>query len=216
LPKVVAFADAHSEAGIIGCRVLNPDRTLQPSCFMFPSLLNMLLSATYLYKIFPRSRFFGRERMTWWNRDDVRRVDVITGCFMLIRREALDQIGLLDERFFMYGEETDLCYRTKAMGWSLLFTPAAQIVHYGGQSTGRIRAAMAVQVRVSILQFMRKHHGWFSYRIACLLVIASVSLRLPVWGFLAILSRTRRSESLLTAKAYTMCVTRTMSCLFRP
>ena len=77
IAKTVGFADAHLRAGVTACRVLNPDRTLQPTCFMFPSILNMFLSSTYLYKLFPRSRFFGRERMTWWDRSDVRQVDVL-------------------------------------------------------------------------------------------------------------------------------------------
>ena len=81
IEKTLSFADAHRESGIVGCRVLNPDKTLQPTCFMFPSVLNMLLSTTYLYKLFPKSRFFGRERMTWWDRSDTRQVDVATGCF---------------------------------------------------------------------------------------------------------------------------------------
>jgi GT2 family glycosyltransferase len=114
IAKTVAFADSHPKAAIVGCRVLNPDQTLQPTCFMFPSILNMLLSSTYLYKIFPKSKFFGREQMTWWDRSDVREVDVVTGCFMLIRRKAIQQVGTMDEQFFMYGEETDWCYRWPA------------------------------------------------------------------------------------------------------
>jgi len=69
IAKTVAFADVHPEAAVVGCRVLNPDRSLQRTCFMYPSVLNLLLAATYLNKLFPRSRFFGRERMTWWDRD---------------------------------------------------------------------------------------------------------------------------------------------------
>jgi len=179
--KTVLFADGHPEAAVIGCMVLNPDRTLQPTCFMFPSLLNMLLSSTYLYKLFPRSKFFGREQMTWWDRDDVREVDVVTGCFMLVRREAVEQIGLLDERFFMYGEETDWCYRFKQVGWKVVFTPAAEIIHLGGESSKQIRAKMLVQLRLSILHFISKHYGWLSHKIASLLVVLFFAVRIPVW-----------------------------------
>ena len=117
ISKTISFADAHPEAAVTGCRVLNPDRSLQPTCFMFPSILNMLFESSYLYKLFPRSKFFGRERMTWWDRSDVREVDVVTGCFMLVRREAIEQVGIMDERFFVYGEETDWCYRFKRASW---------------------------------------------------------------------------------------------------
>ena len=123
IDKVVAFTDLHEDAAVVGCRVLNPDVTLQPTCFMFPSILNMILSVSYLYKLFPGNRFFGRERMTWWSRDDERLVDVVTGCFMLVRHRAIEDVGIMDERFFMYGEETDWCYRFKQAGWKVMFTP---------------------------------------------------------------------------------------------
>ena len=119
IDKTVDFAQAHPEAAVIACRVLNSDRTWQPTCFMFPSALNILIGALYLNKLFARSRFFGRERMTWWDGRDVRAVDVVTGCFMLVRREAIEQVGVLDESYFMYGEESDWCYRFHKAGWKV-------------------------------------------------------------------------------------------------
>ena len=133
----VRFADENPQIAVTGCRVLNPDLSLQRTCFMFPSVLNMLLSSTYLYKLFPKNRFFGREQMTWWDRNDVRQVDVVTGCFMLVRREAIEQVGTMDEQFFMYGEETDWCYRFRKKGWKVMFAPIGQIIHFGGQSTAQ-------------------------------------------------------------------------------
>jgi hypothetical protein len=193
IAKMVTFADDHNDATIIGCRVLNPDRTLQPTCFMFPSLLNMLLSTTYLYKLFPKSHFFGRERMTWWDRDDVREVDVVTGCFMLVRRKAIKEVGLMDEKFFMYGEETDWCYRFKKAGWKILFTPDAEIVHFGGQSSKKIATEMALELRGSILRFIRKHRSWWVYVLAYLLVWLFFVVRIPVWFVKFLLSIQNRS-----------------------
>jgi GT2 family glycosyltransferase len=202
IEKTLSFADGHPESGIVGCRVLNPDKTLQPTCFMFPSVLNMLLSTTYLYKLFPKSRFFGRERMTWWDRSDTRQVDVATGCFMFVRREAIEQVGLLDEQFFIYGEETDWCYRFKKAGWKVIFTPCAEIIHLGGQSTKQKATAMIVQLRKSILQFMKKHHSLFTYRIACLLTILSLAVRLPAWAAIAFFRRSENSEAVVKKRAY--------------
>jgi len=201
--KAVRFADAHPRAAVTGCRVLNPDRTLQPTCFMFPSILNMLLSSTYLYKLFPSSRFFGRERMTWWDRNDVRQVDVVTGCFMLVRREAIDGVGMLDEQFFMYAEETDWCYRFKKNDWEVVFTPVAQIIHLGGQSTAKKPVAMIVQLRLSILGFIRKHRGRFARLIAGLLTAMFFVVRLPVWLARA-LRPARRAEAATKLQAYSM------------
>lgn len=201
IAKVVSFADAHPRAAVTGCRVLNPDGTLQPTCFMFPSVLNMLLSSTYLYKLFPNSRFFGRERMTWWDRSDVRQVDVVTGCFMLVRREAIDQVGMMDERFFIYAEETDWCYRFRTKGLEVTFTPAAQIIHLGGQSTAKRPVAMIVQLRLSILKFIRKHHGQLALLIARILTAFFFAVRLPVWFARVFYPRYRR-EATIKMQAY--------------
>ena len=202
IDKTISFADDHPESGVVGCRVLNPDKTLQPTCFMFPSLLNMLLSTSYLYKLFPKSRFFGRERMSWWNREEEREVDVVTGCFMLVRREAIEQVGLMDEQFFMYGEETDLCYRFKKTGWKVFFTPDAEIIHLGGGSSRQMKPEMTLQLRGSILLFIRKHKGRLAYVLACLLVALFFLLRVPYWLVLAIFLRSDRKGCMERAKTY--------------
>ena len=201
IQKTIAFADQHPQAAVVGCKVLNPDHSLQPSCFMFPSLLNLFLSATYLYKIFPKSRFFGRERMTWWQRDDVRQVDVVTGCFMLVRREAIDQIGLMDEDFFMYAEETDWCYRFKQAGWQNLFYPDAQIIHLGGQSSKQVKVEMTIQLRRAILQFIKKNYGKVHFYLGRLLIIMFFLIRIPFWLIVALVPR-QRPRALDMAKAY--------------
>ncbi|MDD5327558.1 MAG: glycosyltransferase family 2 protein [Phycisphaerae bacterium] len=200
ISKAISFADAHSEAAVVGCKVLNPDKTLQPTCFMFPSILNMLLSSSYLYKIFPRSKFFGRERMTWWDRNDIREVDVVTGCFMLVRREAVEQVGMMDERFFMYGEETDWCYRFKLAGWKVIFAPAGEIIHYGGASSEQKRYEMIIQLRKSILLFMRKHKSFPTYALASLLIALFFLLRVPYWLARAMFSH--KSNNISVARTY--------------
>jgi len=202
IAKTVAFSDTHPEAAVVGCRVLNQDGTIQPSCFMFPSLLNMLLSSSYLYKLFPKSRFFGRQHLTWWKRDDAREVDVVMGCFMLVRREAIEQIGVMDERFFMYGEETDWCYRFYKAGWKILFTPGASIIHLHGASTKQRKPEMTLQLRGSILLFCRKHKGSLAYSLACLLIASFFFLRVPYWLGMAIISGNDRKDHLRTAWVY--------------
>jgi GT2 family glycosyltransferase len=204
IEKTIAFADKHPNAAVTGCRVLNPDGTLQNTCFMFPSIINMLLSSTYLYKLFPKNRFFGREQMTWWDRNDVREVDVVTGCFMLIRREAIEQTGLMDEQFFMYGEETDWCFRFKKNGWKIIFTPAGQIIHYGGQSTSQKKAEMVLQLRGSILLFIKKHKSILSHIISRLLTALFFFLRIPYWFAAGMLRRVQWSESKQTASVYAL------------
>jgi hypothetical protein len=201
IQKTVAFADQHPQAAVVGCKVLNPDHSLQPTCFMFPSLLNLFLSASYLYKIFPHSRFFGRERMSWWNRDNVREVDVVTGCFMLVRRKVIEQVGLMDEDFFMYAEETDWCFRFKQAGWQNLFYPDAQIIHLGGQSSKQVKVEMTIQLRRAILHFMKKSYGKVHYYLGSALMILFFLLRIPYWLVISLIPEQHR-RALDMAKAY--------------
>jgi GT2 family glycosyltransferase len=181
IQKTLRFAESHPEAAVVGCRVLNPDGTLQRTCFMFPSLLNLVLAATYLYKIAPRNSFCGRERMGGWERDAVREVEVVSGCFMLVRREAIERVGLMDEEYFMYAEETDWCWRFKKAGWKSLFYPDAQIVHLGGQSSRQVRIKSLIQLRLGLLQFMFKNRSSLVFRCAGLLIALFLWLRVSFW-----------------------------------
>lgn len=202
IAKSVEFADAHPDAGIVGCKTLNPDRTLQLNCFMYPSILNMFLSATYLRKIFRKSKFFGRERMTWWNFDDVREVETISGCFSLVRIEAIKQVGLMDDVYFVYGDDIDWCYRFKKNGWKILFTPEAEILHYRGQTTKQKPGKFKLQLSGSTLIFMRKYRSKPMFVLACILMALFFFLRIPYWLIIGVLGKNERKRSIQIAKTY--------------
>lgn len=204
IAKTIEFADSHPEAAVVGCKVLNPDKTLQLTCFMFPSILNILLSASYLYKLFRKSKFFGRELMTWWDRDNVKEVDVVAGCFMLVRKKAIQQIGVLDKRYFIYTEETDWCYRFKKNGWKILFTPEPQIIHYGGQTTEQTSEKFRLQLSGSRLIFMKLHRSKLTFPFARLLIALFLFLRIPYWLAIAMLQKNERKKSIQTAKTYSI------------
>lgn len=203
IAQTLSFADNNQNAAAVACKVLNPDMSLQSTCFMFPSLLNMILSTSYLYKLLPKSKFFGRERMTWWGRDTVREVDAVTGCFMLVRRSAVEKVGLMDERFFVYGEETDWCRRFKQAGWKVLFTPDTEIIHYGKASSSQARSEMTLQLRAGILLFIKKHNNLLTYFLCRILTSLFFSLRIPYWLACAFFGRTGRAECVRTAGIYT-------------
>ncbi|MHC4644446.1 MAG: glycosyltransferase family 2 protein [Planctomycetota bacterium] len=202
ISKTVSFADNNPNAAVVACKVLNPDRSLQLTCFMFPSILNMALSSSYLYKLLPKSKFFGRERMTWWDRNDECDVEVATGCFMLVRHEAIEEVGLMDEQFFMYGEETDWCYRFKQAGWRVMFTPAAEIIHLGNQSAKLHPASMLLQLRGSILAFMKKHSRPIRYACACVLISSFFALRAPIWAVLALIPGRKQKDAWQRCRIY--------------
>lgn len=204
IAKTVKFADEHPEAAVVGCRVLNPDRTLQRTCAMYNSVLNMFLSATYLYKIFPKSSFFGRHDMTWWDFNDVREVEVVYGCFSLVRKEAIDQVGLMDPRYFVFGDDPDWCYRFSKTGWKIMFTPEPEIIHYGGQTTQKKADKFLLQLYGSNLIFMKLHRSKLSFLLACFLMALFFFLRIPYWLGVAVLDKNERKKSLQTVKTYSI------------
>lgn len=202
IAKMVRFADANTNAAVVGCRVLNPDMTLQRSCFMYPSVLNFFLFATYLYKIFPKSRFFGREHMTWWDFNDVREVETVCGCSSLVRKEAIKQVGLMNETYFVYGDDPDWCYRFNKAGFKNMFMPDARIIHYGGQTTQQMARTFRLQLHGSQLIFMKLYRNKLTFPLACILVAMFFFLRVPYWFAKAILNKNERKKSMQTAGTY--------------
>lgn len=204
IAKLLSFAKANADSAVVGCRVAKPDGSLEPTCFRYPSLLNVALSGLCLNKLLPKSRFFGREFMTWWNRDSVRDVDVITGSCMLVRREAIKQVGLMDERYFIYAEEADWCRRFAQAGWRITFTPTAEIVHLSSQSSSQCWPKMYVWQRKSILLFLEKWHGSLARRLANITLFLTTLPRISFWlparwlGFAGDKAR-QQSEAMLAA-----------------
>lgn len=173
IDRMVEFLDAHPTVGMAGCQLLGEDGTVQPSCTGFPTLATEFFLFTYLDRLLKRSPIFARYRMTYWDFDDVRPVDVIQGAFMLVRREAMEEVGLLDEGFFMYSEEMDWCYRFKQRGWPVYYVPYARAVHVGGQSTQQVRADMILELYRSRVIFFRKHYGRVRTSLLKLLLAAA-------------------------------------------
>lgn len=155
LEALVAFMDAHPAAGACGARLLNADGTLQPAAHPMLTPGRELWRLLFLERIRPRATY----PMHRWDIVTPRRVEVIKGAALLLRRAALDQVGPLDEGYFMYTEEVDLCYRLAAAGWELWYMPAAEVVHYGGSSTRQAHEDMYVQLYRSKVQFYRKFGG---------------------------------------------------------
>lgn len=180
ISKSLAFADAHPRAAVVGCRTVFGDGRLQTNCYQFPSLLNLLLSLSHLPELFPRSRFFGRRRLTWWDYDTPRAVEAVAGCFMLARMEAIREVGPLAEDYFMYSEDTDWCWRFGQAGWQVLYTPEPQLIHLRAASSSQCETNMRIQERRSLLLFLEKKSGRFVRRIANLLFLCSCLVQVPV------------------------------------
>jgi GT2 family glycosyltransferase len=161
LDALADFLEQNPKVGNVGPRVLNPDMTQQSTCRRFPSLWNNFCSATGLATAFKNSRFFAGEHMFYFPHDRTLPVDVLVGCFSMIRREALNDVGLLDEGLFMYGDDVDWCRRCWNAGWQVVFFPGAKAIHDRGKITAPYPVRFAVAQQRSVLYYWRKHHGFW-------------------------------------------------------
>ncbi|HHE71027.1 MAG TPA: glycosyltransferase family 2 protein, partial [Chloroflexi bacterium] len=139
LRRLVAYLETHPDTGLVGPRLLNEDGSIQPSRRRFPTLPILFLESTWLEGLLPRKAlalYYVEDRPDDMPQD----VDWVTGAAMLVRRETIDEVGPLDEGFFMYSEELDWCRRIRGAGWRIAYEPAAEVVHYGGKSSDQVVA----------------------------------------------------------------------------
>ncbi len=156
LARLVAFAETHPEAAVIGPRLSNTDGTLQRSVRGFPTLWRLATEYFFLRKLAPRSRVLNAFYGGSFAHDEVREVEWVMGACMLVRRDAVEQVGPLDEAFFLFSEETDWCRRFRDAGWKVLFYPGAECVHVGAASHGGRLFRENVRGH---LRFLTKHRG---------------------------------------------------------
>ena len=137
-----------------------------------------------------------------WDVSQPRRVDVLLGACMLLRREAVAQVGLLDEGYFMYSEEVDYCRRLQEAGWALYWVPEAEVVHYGGQSTRQVATEMFLRLYAGKLRYFRKHEGARAGRIYKLILFAAALFRLLLVPLALLAPAPKRQEQLSLAQRY--------------
>lgn len=153
IDRLVGFADSRQDAGIWGGRTLFADRSLNPtSCWGRMTVWNLFCRAIGLTALFPGSELFNSEPYGDWQRDSVREVDIVTGCLLLITKRLWDDLDGFQPRYFMYGEEADLCLRARAEGASPLLTPGATIIHYGSASDSGNKAVSVAAARMTLIR----------------------------------------------------------------
>ena len=162
LLKTLRFMEQNSRCGILGVKLVGDDGSLQPSCRFFPTPWNVFVAANGLARYFPKTKQV--DDMTWDHRT-TRQCDWVPGCFYLVRKEVVDQIGLFDPRFFLYCEEVDHCRRARNAGWIVTFYANTQVVHIGGESakidpafTSASRQIAPLLVESELLYY-RKYYG---------------------------------------------------------
>ena len=169
---IIDFADSHPQAGGIGVRMHNDwGTTARESRRGLPSPMTSFYKIIGLSKRLPQHRKYGRYYMGWLPWDSPSRIEVVSGACFLVRRKALDEVGLMDEDYFMYGEDIDLSYRLLKSGWENWFVPA-DIIHYKGESTQKTSFNYVHVFYNAMLIFMRKHYSHLSWLIIWPLQIA--------------------------------------------
>jgi N-acetylglucosaminyl-diphospho-decaprenol L-rhamnosyltransferase len=181
LATMVAFADDHPDVGVIGPQLLNPDGSVQSSRRRFPTLATALFESTWLQPYAPRSLL---ERYYVLDRPDDAVLDVgwLQGAALMARREAIDQIGPMDERFFMYSEELDWCRRFHEAGWRVVYLPGAQVVHHAGKSSEQVLPARHVHFQTSKVRYFCKYHGRIAAGLLRLFLLGNYAWQLGIEG----------------------------------
>jgi len=176
LEAMVAFMDAHPEVGALGPKILFEDGTIQLHCARrFPDLWTSFCQLTTLARRFPGNRLTGKYLMSWWDHEDAREVECLLGACMMVRREVLDRVGLLDEAFFLGGEDNDWCLRIGRGGWKVFYLPEIAILHIGGASKDQMEEHEGKELHIAYWKYFRKHHGR-AYALAWRMMTASLAL----------------------------------------
>lgn len=178
-----------SDPGVVGCRLLNSDGSLQTSCVQsLPTVLNQVLDAEVLRNLFPKSGLWGTA--AFYGNEDMAEVEAVSGACMMIRREVFDLVGGFSSEYFMYGEDLDLCFKARRAGFRNYHVGSAIVVHHGGGSSRQARSDLSIiMMRESVRMFLRKSHGVFysgCYRlilgIAAVMRMAVLILLFPAWA----------------------------------
>jgi GT2 family glycosyltransferase len=166
LSTAYAFMQKRPDVGLMGPKVLNPDGTLQPGCRRgFPTPGSAFFHFLGLSKMFPKNQRFGHYHLTWLDPDQSSEVDAISGSFMFMRRSLFENLGGFDERFFMYGEDLDLCRRVREAGFKVWYFPTIQIIHLKGKSSARrvwhSRIAFYEAMMIYSRKYRHLHNAFF-------------------------------------------------------
>lgn len=159
LVKCVSYMNDEKNIGALGCKVMLANGKLDHACKRgFPTPRTSLYYMLRLHKFFPDNKKFGQYTLDYLDENNINEVDSLTGAFMMVRREVIDKVGLLDEEFFMYGEDIDWCFRIKEAGFKVVYFPKAEIIHYKGGSSKRKKNKTIYEFYRAMYLFYRKHY----------------------------------------------------------
>ncbi|MFZ5516233.1 MAG: glycosyltransferase family 2 protein [Candidatus Zhuqueibacterota bacterium] len=163
IDTLVAYLDSAPEVGAVTSKLLNGDGSLQKNVGNFYSFWATLLENRIFPTLFPNSAFLAKRFVAFWDHASLREIDWARGAVMMVRRKVIEQIRLLDEQFYIYGEEVDWCWRIKKAGWKIMYLPEARIIHYGKAASSQRKIEMFIQNYKSAFIFLKKSYPLYSY-----------------------------------------------------
>lgn len=176
--KVFDFISTNPAIGICGCKVLNEDGTLQLACRRsIPTPLVAFFRLTGLSRLFSKSKIMAKYNLTYLDPDISHEVDAVSGSFLMMRKKVIGNIGLLDETFFMYGEELDWCYRAKKAGWKVMYYPNSAVLHYKGQSSKYNSRKASFEFYRSMYLFHKKHFAEKYNPLINIIIYTAITLK---------------------------------------
>ena len=189
IQTLLEFAERNPDAYGVGPKIVNKDGTHQITGVTFPNNWNILTETFFLDRIFPKSRILGSHKKKYLDWTIPQSLDYIQGSALLIKDKALEEIGLLDEKFFLFFEETDWCYRVKKAGKEILYCPYSVIKHYGGDEQGHYDEIKVICYHKSLFEFYRKHYKILKRFLLRIIIFIRCIIRIFLWYGLTIFKR---------------------------
>jgi GT2 family glycosyltransferase len=190
---MLAHLGNHPEVGAIGPKLATPDGGIQYDAGRnLPTLTTEFAHNFFLHHLIPQTRLGGSDYIRWWNHEDTRQVGALCGACMVVRREVIDKVGLLDENFFLYWEDVEWCYRIQRAGCKLTYLPQAEVFHLGGHSMAQNPVNSLHAAFQSSVLFFHKHHGAQAANVARALILCGCILRILLWLAILPLPKHRR------------------------
>ena len=211
LQGMVGFLDEHPDAWVVGPTMLNGDGSLQRVGVHFPTLWDLFVEAVMLDRLFPQTRLFGHHRALYRNPEEPGQVDYVQGSCLMIRRSVLEQVGNLDEGYFMYFEEADLCRRVSAAGGTVWFAPVGEVVHVGSGEFGHFDERRILHYHRSLIRFFGRYHGRRSGIPLRLILLLRSGIRIALWALVYLVRPAVRTRARSSCTGYL----RTLAVAFR-
>lgn len=215
IEKMLAYMEKNPRIGLLGPRMLGADGKSYRSYMGAPTLWRMFCRALALDVLFPRSELFGGFLMPYFKRDRIADVDVLNGWFLMTRREALNEVGLLDEKLFMYADDLDWSKRFHDAGWKVVYFPEAESLHYGGGTTAQAPVFFSLEMQRSNFQYWQKNYSRASELPYLVIVWIHQAVRLVGYSLLSLAAKPNRTAAAFKAKRSLACMRWLMQLRYR-